>query len=144
MIACEPRPARLDCHRMGVDPNRSLMPAWLPAFNRRVTNRIQGIYAPYIPPLAMVLHTGRRSGRRLKTPVSAQLYDGKVAIGLPYGASTQWVKNLQAAGGGELIRAGRHLRFENPRIITDPDSEPLPRLSARLARRMPVLVADLA
>jgi len=128
---------------MAVDPNRSLMPRWLPAFNRVVTNRIQGIYAPYLPPLAVVVHTGRRSGRKLRTPVSAQLFDGKLAIGLPYGANTQWVKNLKAAGGGELLRAGRLLRFENPRIVTDPESEPLPRLSRRLVRRMPLLVADL-
>lgn len=52
----------------------------------------------------MVIHTGRESGRRLTTPVSAQLYDGKLAISLPYSANTQWVKNLQAANGGELIR----------------------------------------
>lgn len=119
------------------------MPAWLPGFNRRVTNRVQGIYAPYIPPLAMVIHTGRKSGRRLKTPVCAQLYDGKVAIGLPYSASTQWIKNLQAANGGELLRAGKRLKFENPRIVTDPDTEPFPKLTARLAQRLPVLVADL-
>jgi deazaflavin-dependent oxidoreductase (nitroreductase family) len=126
-----------------VDPDRSLMPAWLPAFNRRVTNRVQGIYAPYIPPLAMVIHTGRKSGKRRKTPVSAQLYDGKLAIALPYSANTQWIKNLQAANGGELIRAGKHLKFENPRIVTDPDTESFPRPTARLAQRMPVLVADL-
>jgi len=126
-----------------VNPDRSVMPAWLPGFNQRVTNRVQGIYAPYIPPLAMVIHTGRKSGKRLKTPVSAQLYDGKLAIGLPYSANTQWIKNLQAANGGELIRAGKHLKFENPRIVTDSDAEPFPKLTARLARRMPVLVADL-
>ena len=126
-----------------VNPDRSVMPAWLPGFNQRVTNRVQGIYAPYIPPLAMVIHTGRKSGKRLKTPVSAQLYDGKLAIGLPYSANTQWIKNLQAANGGELIRAGKHLKFENPRIVTDPDTEPFPKMTARLAQRMPVLVADL-
>ncbi len=126
-----------------VDPDRSVLPAWLPAFNRRVINRIQGIYAPYIPPLAMVVHTGRKSGRRLKTPVSVQLYDGKLAIGLPYSANTQWVKNLQAANSGELIRRGKHLKFENPRIVTDPGAEPFPKVTAQLAQRMAVLVADL-
>jgi deazaflavin-dependent oxidoreductase (nitroreductase family) len=126
-----------------VDPDRSLMPAWLPSFNQRVTNRIQGIYAPYIPPLAMVIHTGRKSGRRLKTPVSAQLYDHKLAITLPYSANTQWIKNLLAANGGELIRAGKHLKFQNPRSVTDPASESFPKLTARMAQRMPVLVADL-
>jgi deazaflavin-dependent oxidoreductase (nitroreductase family) len=126
-----------------VDPTRSVMPAWMPAFNRRVTNRIQGIYAPYIPPLAVVVHVGRRSGRVFTTPVTAQLYAGKVAIVLPYSARAQWVQNLQAAGGGEMIRRGRRFGFSNPRIISDPDQEALPPFIARLAQRMPVLVADL-
>lgn len=46
------------------------------------------------------------------------MHDGKLAITLPYSANTQWVKNLQAANGGGLIQAGRHLRFENPRIVS--------------------------
>jgi hypothetical protein len=126
-----------------VDPSRSLMPTWLPAFNKRVTNRIQGVYAPYVPPLAVVIHVGRTSGRVFTTPVLAQLYDGKVAIPLPYSADAQWVKNLTAAGGGELIRRGRRFSFSGPRIVTDAASEALPPLIVRAAGRMPVLVADL-
>ena len=128
---------------MPVDPSHSIMPPWLPAFNRRVTNRIQGIYAPYLPPLAVVVHVGRTSGRVYTTPVTAQLYDGKVAIALPYSARAQWVRNLQAAGGGEMIRRGRRLRFTHPRVVTDADTETLPPLMARLVRRMPILLADL-
>lgn len=128
---------------MAVDPSRSLMPAWLPAFNKRVTNRIQGVYAPYVPPLAMVVHTGRKSGKSYRTPVSGFVRDGKVAIPLPYGAGTQWVRNLQAAGGGELIRRGRRLRLAEPRIVTAPGTEPLPRGAERVLGRMAVLVADI-
>jgi deazaflavin-dependent oxidoreductase (nitroreductase family) len=120
------------------------MPAWLPAFNRRVTNRVQGIYAPYIPPLAVVIHVGRSSGRVYTTPVTAQLYDGKLAIPLPYSAEAQWVKNLLAAGRGEMIRRGRRFAFTQPRILTAPDGEALPPLIARAARRMPVLTAAVA
>ena len=127
-----------------IDPNRSLMPTWLPAFNRRVTNRIQGIYAPYLPPLAVVIHVGRVSHKVYTTPVMAQLHDGKVAIPLPYSAEAQWVKNLLAAGGGEMIRRGRRFGFVNPRIVTDPAAETLAPVIARAARRMPVLVADLS
>jgi deazaflavin-dependent oxidoreductase (nitroreductase family) len=128
---------------MPVDPTRSLMPAWLPAFNQRVTNRIQGIYAPYVPPLAVVVHVGRRTGRVFTTPVLAQLYAGKVAIPLPYSAEAQWVKNLQAAGSGEMIRRGKRFGFTQPRIVSDPSAETLPPIIARAAERMPVLVADL-
>jgi deazaflavin-dependent oxidoreductase (nitroreductase family) len=127
-----------------VDPSRSLMPAWLPAFNQKVTNRIQGVYAPYLPPLAVVVHVGRSSGRVFTTPVLAQLFDGKLAIPLPYSADAQWVKNLKAAGGGEMIRRGRRFSFTAPRVVTDAAAETLPPLIARAVRRMPVLVADLA
>jgi deazaflavin-dependent oxidoreductase (nitroreductase family) len=127
-----------------IDPDHSLLPAWAPAFNKRVTNRIQGVYAPYIPPLAVVVHVGRTSGTVFTTPVTAQLYDNKLAIALPYSANVQWVKNLQAADGGELIRRGKRLKFAHPRIVTDPETERYPALTARLARRAAVLVADLA
>ena len=33
-------------------------------FNKRINNRIQGIYAWLLPPWAVILHEGRRSGRR--------------------------------------------------------------------------------
>ena len=127
-----------------LDPARSLMPAWLPAFNRRVTNRIQGVYAPYVPPLAVVVHVGRRSGRVYTTPVAAQIFAGKLAIPLPYSANAQWVRNLLTAEGGELIRRGRRIHFSAPRVVLDPTRETLPPLITRVASRMPVLVADLA
>jgi deazaflavin-dependent oxidoreductase (nitroreductase family) len=128
---------------VSVDPDRSLMPAWLPAFNQRVTNRIQGLYAPFVPPLAVVVHTGRKSGKSYRTPVSGFVRDGKVAIPLPYSANVQWVRNLQAAGSGELIRRGRRLQLSNPRVVTEPGAESLPPAAERVLRRMAVLVADL-
>ncbi len=129
---------------MAVDPNRSLMPAWLPAVNRRLTNRIQGLWAPYAPGYAMVLHVGRRSGRSYRTPVMAMRHDGRLIIALPYGARAQWVRNLQAAGGGVALRHGGRLALSRPRILTDAVTEPVPRLAQRLVRRMPLLVLDCA
>jgi deazaflavin-dependent oxidoreductase (nitroreductase family) len=124
------------------DPNRSLMPAWLPAFNRKVNNPIQRLWAPYAPGYALIVHTGRKSGKRYETPVMAMVADGKLAIGLPYGAGAQWVRNLLAAGGGEAIRRGKRYRLSNPRVVTDAAAEPLPPIAARLSRRMAVLVTD--
>ncbi len=129
---------------MPVDASNSLMPAWLPAFNKRVTNRVQGVYAPYVPPLAVVIHVGRRSGKVFTTPVACQLFEGRVAIPLPYSAQVQWVKNLQAANGGEMIRRGKRFAFTNPRVVVDADAETLPPMAARAIKRMPVLLADLA
>jgi hypothetical protein len=40
-------------------------------FNKRATNRIQGLYAWLLPPWAVILHRGRRSGREYRTPLFA-------------------------------------------------------------------------
>jgi hypothetical protein len=39
------------------------------------------------------------------------------AVAMLYGPSTQWVKNLLAAGGGELRRGGKRYRLSDPRVV---------------------------
>lgn len=129
---------------MAVDPNRSLMPAWLPAFNKRVTNPIQGKWAPYLPPWAMIVHTGRSSGATYKTPITAYKRGDTLIVPLLYGANAQWVKNVLAAGGATIVRGGRERPAVNPRVVTDAHHPELTRLSAAISRRIPVLVLDLA
>lgn len=125
-------------------PTRSLMPSWLPRFNKLVTNRIQGIWAPYLLPWAVVCHTGRKSGRVYRSPVTAFRRGNVLAVGLPYGSEAQWVKNVLAADGAEVIRRGQRLRLTNPRVVTAGTDERLPRAAARLSRHMGVLVCDIA
>lgn len=97
---------------------KSIMPAWLPAFNKKVTNRIQGVWAPYLPPYLVVVHTGRKSGREFRTPVIGFKKDGRLFINLLYGSDSQWVKNVLAAGGGEVIRGGRRIKVTSPEVVT--------------------------
>ena len=47
-----------------------------------------------------------------------QADDGFV-IALTYGVGTDWVKNVQAAGGCELRTRGRVLRVGSPRVYHD-------------------------
>ncbi len=54
-------------------------------FNRRVTNRIQGLYAWLLPPWAVIVHRGRRSGRNYRTPLFAFRRDRTIVIALLYG-----------------------------------------------------------
>ena len=75
-------------------------------FNKRVTNRIQGLYAWLIPPWAVILHRGRRSGRQYRTPLFAFKRGRTLVIALLYGEESEWLRNLRA-GGGYVIRAGR-------------------------------------
>lgn len=99
----------------------------LARFNRVVTNPILGTAAPYLPPMALVVHLGRRSGRRYSTPVLAFPADGGIAIALVYGSHTDWVRNVQAASGCVLRRGGRTLQLTSPVILGSDGLRLLPR-----------------
>ncbi|MBM6400771.1 nitroreductase/quinone reductase family protein [Phycicoccus sonneratiae] len=59
--------------------------------------------------LAAVHHTGRRTGRPYATPVWAHRVGDAFYVGLPYGTTTDWVRNVRAAGGCVVERDGvRH------------------------------------
>jgi deazaflavin-dependent oxidoreductase (nitroreductase family) len=88
-------------------------------FNKRFTNRLTGPLAPYVPGLGVVIHSGRRSGRRYETPVNVFSWDDGFVFALTYGRESQWVKNVLAAGGCELMTRGRRYRLEHPEVFRD-------------------------
>src|SRR5215207_9689993 len=104
-----------------------LMPAWMTKVNKRIVNPIQGLWAPRLPPWAVIVHRGRRSGTEYRTPVLAARSGSSLYVALFYGSGAQWVRNVRAAGGGEVIRRGRRERIANVRILRDAHAEPLPR-----------------
>jgi deazaflavin-dependent oxidoreductase (nitroreductase family) len=114
-------------------------------FNKRVTNRIQGLYAWLIPPWAVILHRGRHSGRQYRTPLFAFRRGRTLVIALLYGEESDWLRNLRA-GGGHVIRAGRTFVVGPPELVETTDSASLlARLSrperayCRLAEKLAVL-----
>ncbi|MEV6067907.1 nitroreductase family deazaflavin-dependent oxidoreductase [Nocardia sp. NPDC052001] len=94
-------------------------------FNKYVTNPVQRLWAPHLPNYAIVEHTGRSSGKTYRTPVVALIENGALAITLNYGANSDWVRNIQAAGSADVIHRGRRYRMTEPRI-TPADSPQLP------------------
>lgn len=69
----------------------------------------------WIPVWGVVVHTGRKSGRRFATPIAlAKTGDGFV-IPLPWGPGTDWCRNLVAARGG-IVRWGGH-----DHVVRDPE-----------------------
>jgi deazaflavin-dependent oxidoreductase (nitroreductase family) len=88
-------------------------------WNRAGLNRVVRHIAPLMPGLGLVVHRGRRSGREYQTPVELFPAEGGVIIALTYGPDTDWLKNIQAAGGGELRTRGRRLRVDSPRVYRD-------------------------
>jgi len=101
------------------------LPRWLARFNKLVTNRVMGLWAPYLPPWAVILHRGRKTGKPYRTVLWAFPSKQTLVIALTYG-ETDWSRNVIAAGGGEIVRLGRTRKFTNPRIVTDPGDPALP------------------
>ncbi len=93
------------------------LPQALARFNRHVTNRIARPVAGRVPPLAVVVHRGRRSGRLRRTPVLAIPGDGAWTIPLTYGPQVDWLRNVLAAGGCTLERSGRRIELTGPRVL---------------------------
>jgi deazaflavin-dependent oxidoreductase (nitroreductase family) len=106
------------------------MPVQLPrrvaAFNKVVTNPIQRTYAWLVPPWAVLVHRGRRSGRLYRTPVVARRHGDQLSVPVMYGTESDWVRNLLAAGEGQVVRGGRTYPLSDIRLA------PGPRLLARL------------
>ena len=73
---------------------------------------------------------GRKSGEWHSTPVNLLTLDGTQYLVAPRGL-TQWVRNLRAAGSGEL-KLGR--RVQPFRAVEVPDADKLPILRAYLKR----------
>jgi len=86
-------------------------------FNRSINNRVQGVYAWILPPWSVILHRGRRSGREYRTPVLAFRRGRVLIVALLYGTESDWLRNVRAAGGGRVVRAGRTYEAGPPHVV---------------------------
>jgi deazaflavin-dependent oxidoreductase (nitroreductase family) len=86
-------------------------------FNRHVTNPIQKLWAPHLRHMAVIEHRGRKSGRGYKTPVMAFVEDGHISVVLNYGAKSDWVRNIEAAGWASVVHQGKRYRLTDLRVI---------------------------
>jgi deazaflavin-dependent oxidoreductase (nitroreductase family) len=93
------------------------LPRFLRRVNRVFTNPLLGTVAWLVPPLAVVHHVGRKSGRHYRSPVVAFPTAKGFIIPMTYGRDVDWARNLAAAHGGEIERAGRRVRLHNPRVL---------------------------
>jgi deazaflavin-dependent oxidoreductase (nitroreductase family) len=117
----------------------------LARFNTSVTNRIQGLYAWLVPPWAVILHRGRRSGRQHRTPLLAFRRDQTLVIALLYGEESDWLANLRN-GGGHVIRVGRTFVVGPPDVVETKAADlllarlsPPERAYCRLAEKLAIL-----
>ena len=93
------------------------IPRFMRNVNRVLTNPILGTVAWLVPPLAVVHHVGRKSGRAYRTPVVAFHGDAGVVIPMTYGRDVDWARNIVRANECELERMGRRVALRDPRIV---------------------------
>ncbi len=93
------------------------IPRFMRRVNRAFTNPIMGTFAWLVPPLAVVHHVGRKSGRPFRSPVVAFPSATGFVIPMTYGRDVDWARNLVHAHGGEVERLGRRVAVRNPRIV---------------------------
>ena len=118
------------------------LPQGLARFNRHVTNPVQKLWAGWAPSFGIIEHVGRESGKEYSTPVTVfdATVDGKpgIAVLLTYGPDRDWLKNLKAAGGGQVRRHGKTFGIANPQVVTrDQAAEHVSSGTRRVFGRLP-------
>jgi deazaflavin-dependent oxidoreductase (nitroreductase family) len=94
-------------------------PRAMARLNRAGLNRLTRHTAPLTPGMGVVIHRGRRSGRRYQTPVNVFRTPDGYLFALTYGPESDWVQNVLAAGGCELRTRGRTVALVSPRLVHD-------------------------
>jgi deazaflavin-dependent oxidoreductase (nitroreductase family) len=101
--------------------NRSLRDRFLNSvriFNKYILNHFTLFIARRgIGPFSVVVHRGRRSGRRYQTPVMASHMGETVIVPLTYGTHVDWLQNILAQGGCEIIWKKSTLKAIEPEVI---------------------------
>lgn len=105
-------------------------------FNRAVANRLVGPILTRLPGFGTIHHRGRRSGRSYQTPVRLFRRGDDYLITLPYGPQADWVRNVLAAEGCELMVRGRRVSLGRPTLATDDGTAPIPRPVRRILSRL--------
>lgn len=78
----------------------------------------------WFPLFAILEHRGRTSGRVYRIPIVAVHTAHGFVIPVPFGDRTQWVRNLQAAGGTRLRWKGKDYRVTEPEVIEAAEAMP--------------------
>lgn len=123
---------------------RTKSPAVLHAvrrFNRVFTNPramkkagTPGAYA------SIVRHVGRTTGRPYETPVGTFATDDGFVISLPYGADTDWLKNVLASGSATIVVEGHTYPVDQPELV--PTAVTAPHLPAKEQRNLRLFAVD--
>ena len=110
-------------------------------FTRRFVNPVTRRFAGRLAGFALLTHVGRRSGRAYTTPINVFRRGDRYLFALTYGSGVDWVRNVIAAGGCEVVTRGRSIRLVDPELVHDPTLALMP-LPVRLFLR-PMRVTEV-
>jgi deazaflavin-dependent oxidoreductase (nitroreductase family) len=97
--------------------DRAPFPRRVARFNRTFANPVVRLVAGWLPPLAIVRHRGRVTGRNYTTPVVAFGTNDGLIVAVLYGAGSDWVRNLLVAGRAQVERRGAAHEYVQPRLV---------------------------
>ena len=66
---------------------------------------------------SVIHHVGRTSGRGYRTPIVAEAVEGGFVIALPYGTTTDWLRNVLSAGSATLVADGTTYTVDRPEVL---------------------------
>ena len=72
---------------------------------------------PLLPLYGVITHRGRRSGKVFHTPVVVRPTPGGFIVPMPWGETTDWYRNIRAAGGCEIRWKGRTYVMVDPQVL---------------------------
>jgi len=100
------------------------IPRLVATANKHVTNRLATPVVRRLRSGAVVVHTGRVSGSEYRTPVLAFRHRGGFVIPLTYGIESDWVKNVQTAGGCRLEYESELLTLDRAHLVDEDEVQP--------------------
>lgn len=99
---------------------------FLRPFTTNVFNRLTRPIAGWLPGFGLLVYRGRKSGKAYRTPMNVFKHGDEYVLALTYGSDVQWVKNVLAAGGTELVTRGRTIRLVDPELFVDSKRASMP------------------
>jgi deazaflavin-dependent oxidoreductase (nitroreductase family) len=70
-----------------------------------------------LPLYGVITHRGRRSGTAFRTPVVVRPIEGGFIVPMPWGESTDWFRNVRAAGSCVIRWKGRDYQMVDPEVL---------------------------
>jgi deazaflavin-dependent oxidoreductase (nitroreductase family) len=108
--------------------------SFLRPFTTRLVNPFTRLFAGRLPGFGILSYTGRKTGRRYRTPISVFNRGNFFVFALTYGSEANWVRNVLAAGGCEIRVRGRDVRLVDPELLVDPAARLMPPLVRQFLR----------